>query len=108
MVEEVLRQGFALAHRRLALIFIDLLWKVLWFGGTVAALTLVVVWFGSQLQSIAWQDTGAPGVNGLIAYNLLREFWNAYRPQVYATVAAVLMLSLTAWLILQALFHARI
>ena len=108
MLEDVLRQGFALAHHRFGLIFVDLLWKIVWFVATVVALLLVALWFGSQLQSIAWQDTGIRNVNAWIAVNLVREFWAAHKAGIYTAIAAVLLFSLFAWLVLQAFFHSRI
>src|SRR4029453_6406106 len=108
MLEDGLRKGFSLANHRLGLVFVDLLWKTIWFIATVAALLFVAAWFGSQPQSIAWQDTGVRNVNRWIAVNLLREFWGGHRAEISGSTAAVLLLSLFAWLVLQALFHSRI
>ncbi len=83
MPGEVLRQGFARAHRRLGLIFLDLLWKAIWCAVTFVALALIAGWFGSQLQNIQWQDTGVPALKGLLATTALRQFLGAHASAIF-------------------------
>ena len=66
MLDQILREAFRLAHLRLRLIFLDLLWKVIWFVLTLAALLLVAAWFGSAFRSIGWMDTGNRAVNAAL------------------------------------------
>jgi hypothetical protein len=107
MPHDVLREGFRLAHRRLRLIFLDLLWKAIWFVLTIAALLLAVAWLGSEFSSIGWMDTGNRGVNTAIGYALVRQFWAVHRREVFGTIATVLFLSVLIWFVLEAAFRAR-
>jgi hypothetical protein len=106
-LSEVLSKAFAAAHRRFGLIFVDLLWKAIWLGATIAGLLLVVIWFSSQMQSIAWQDTGVPPLNGLLAARILQEFWEAHRSALFWGFAAVLAVSMAGWFLLEAFFRRR-
>src|SRR5262245_35895924 len=107
MLENILRQGFTDAHRRFGLIFLDLIWKAVWLIATLVGLLLVFVWFGAQLQSVAWQDTGVSTTNAWIAITLVRDFWAAHQAAVFTAVTAVLLLSAFGWLWLEAFFHSR-
>src|SRR5882672_6487194 len=98
MLAEVLRQGFALAHRRAGLIFLDFLWKAIWGAGTLVAFALIAAWFGRQLQNIEWQDTGVPALNGLLAAAVLRQFWNAHASAIFWAMFSVFCLSAMLWL----------
>jgi len=107
MLEDVLRKGFAVAHQRIGIIFLDLLWKAIWLIGTLAALFLIGAWLGSAVQAIGWEDTGASAVNGSIAAAVLKELWNAYKAETVWMLTAVLLLSAFGWLFLEAFFRAR-
>ena len=93
MLDQLLREGFRRAHRRVAFVFIDLLWKAIWVAITAAALILLAAWFGSRTQSISWTDTGNRSVNTAVAFALLRQFWSIHRAQVVGGVATVLFAS---------------
>jgi hypothetical protein len=108
MLEDVLRSGFARAHQHLALVAIDLLWKVLWLAGTVLAVFVISMWFASALQSLAWTDTGTHAANLGIAVALARDFWNANKVQALWMTAVVLVVSAVAWLFLEAFARSRI
>ena len=101
MLDEILREAFRLARLRIRLIFLDLLWKVIWFVLTLAALLLVAAWFGSEFRSIGWMDTGNRAVNAALAFAVLRGFWAAHRTEMFAAVAAALFFSLVIWFVLQ-------
>ncbi len=108
MPGEVLRQGFARAHRRLGLIFLDLLWKAIWCAVTFVALALIAGWFGSQLQNIQWQDTGVPALNGLLATTALRQFLIAHASAIFWAIGTMVVFSVTLWFVLEAYFRNRI
>ena len=108
MLDQLLREGFRRAHRRVAFVFIDLLWKAIWVAITAAALILLAAWFGSRTQSIAWPDTGNRSVHTAVAFALLRQFWSIHRAQVFGGVATVLFASLIIWFVLEAAFRARL
>src|SRR6266566_5026261 len=93
ILEQMLREGFALAHRRLGLILVDILWKAIWLAVTVAALFLVFGWFGWQLQSIEWQSTDIPAVSAWLAAAALRQFWNAHAGEFLAAFLSILCFS---------------
>ena len=107
MMEDVLRKALAAAHQRPGLIFLDILWKTVWLIGTLAALFLVAVWFGSGVRSLAWQDTGVGAVNAWIAATLLRQLWEASKAEILWAISAVLMLSAFAFLFLEAFVRSR-
>lgn len=108
ILEEVLRQGFALANRRLRLVLLDTVWKAVWLVLTAGLLAAVFVWFSSQLQSIAWQDTGVPALNGLLAARLLQDFWDANKREILWAVTAVLSVAVLLWFLLEGYFRSRI
>ncbi len=108
ILEQMLREGFALAHRRLGLILVDILWKAIWLAVTVAALFLVFGWFGWQLQSIEWQSTDIPAVNAWLAATALRQFWNAHAGEFLAAFLSILCFSALVWFSLEAFFRRRI
>src|SRR5262249_33043063 len=97
MLADILRDGFTVTHRRVGLVFLDMLWKVIWGGLSAAALLVVLLWVTSDLRAIAWEDTGVFGVNGLIAAALLRQFWRAHQAEILLAVGSVLTFSACAW-----------
>ncbi len=83
-MDEILREAFSRARHRVGLIFLDILWKAIWLVGTVSAVFLVIVWFGSELRGIAWEDTGVRAVNALIMVMVFRQFWAANGAAIYS------------------------
>jgi hypothetical protein len=107
MLGEILQRGVALAHRSARLVFFDILWKAAWLAGNAAAVLLLIAWFGSQLRGLAWEDSGIPAVNGLIAATLAREFWSANRIGLLLAVTVGFVASATAWFLLEAWFRRK-
>ena len=108
MLDDLLRGAFRLAHRRLGVVFLDLVWKALWFALTATALLLVAAWFGLMPRSIAWLDTGNRSANIAVGIAVVREFWEAHRARLFLAVATVLFASLVIWFVLEAAFRAKI
>jgi hypothetical protein len=106
-LDRLLREGFSDAHRRIGLVLLDLVWKLIWFVVTAAALSAMAAWFGFQLRSLGWVDTANPTINSAIAFTLLRKFWAQYRAEVLLAVAALLFLSIAVWFVLEAAFRSR-
>jgi hypothetical protein len=107
MLAEILQRGVALAHRRAGLVLWDILWKTLWLVFSVAAVLLVVAWYGAEVQGLSWEDTGIPAVNGLMAAVLAREFWNANKAEILLAFAAVVLVSIAGWFLLESYFHRK-
>ena len=107
MLDDLLRGAFRLAHRRLGVVFLDLLWKAIWLGLTAILLILVAAGFGSRIWSVAWLDAGNSTVNTAVAFALLRGFYEVHRAQILGAVAAVLFLSLVIWFVLEAAFRCK-
>jgi hypothetical protein len=107
MLSDILRAAFARAHERRGLVFLDMLWKAVWLVCTVAASGLVVAWFGSKLRGLEWEDTGTRALNTLIAAEAVGEFWSAMKAEIVGAVLIVILLSVTAWFVLEALFRLR-
>src|SRR4051794_401891 len=99
-MDVILRQAFARARYRAGLILLDIVWKAIWLVCTLTAVLSVVVWFGSELRGIAWEDTGGRVVNGLIIGTLLRQFWAANGAAIILSIATVVALSASAWFVL--------
>ncbi len=108
MLEEVLRRGFASAHKRLGLVFLDLFWKLIWLTVTLAVFVGAAAWVTSGLRSAGWQDTGVRALNAWIAMALLREFWAANHTEILWALIWVAACSVAAWLILEAVCRSRI
>jgi hypothetical protein len=108
MPQDTLRQGFALAHRRIGLIFVDLLWKAIWFAVTVAVVMLWVMWFGVPLGSIQWQQSNIPGVNAWLLATLVRQLWQERGTELLLAAFGVFSFSVLVWFVLEAFFRSRI
>src|SRR5262245_49244973 len=107
MLTDTLRGGFQLAHSRVGLVFLDLLWKCIWTVVTVIALLLVASWILSDISAISWENSQVGPVNGLVAAALLRRFLSANRAEILAAAALVAALSITVWFLLEALFRRK-
>src|SRR5262249_17275911 len=83
-------------------------WKAIWLVCSVAAVFLVIAWFGSQLRGIAWEDTGVRAINALVTGILLRQFWAANGLAITLTLASVVALSISPWFLLHAFLRYRI
>ena len=108
MLDDVLREGFRLTHRRFGLVFLDFLWKAVWFVFTVGLLFLVAAWFGARFEAIGRLDTGNRGIDTAVGLALLRQFWSVNRTQIVAAAATVVFVSIVMWLVLEALFRRRL
>lgn len=108
MLSDILRGGFALAHKRPGLILLDIAWKLVWLAGSGALALLAALWLTSGLRGIQWDDAGNPGLNFVIAGALLRQFWAAARGEILWTIILVSVASAIFWIVLEALFRRRI
>jgi len=108
MLADILRTGCTLAHQKVGLIFLDVLWKTIWVALTVAAFTVALLWFSSGLSGIEWEDTGVPAVNGLIASVVIRDYWNANRESLVLTALTLLSGTIVIWVLLEASFRRKI
>jgi len=75
MVTEILREGFAGAHRRLGLIFLDVIWKLVWFALTAAGVVMVVYRFLSHFE---FNPINIQALDALRVANSVRQMWNDY------------------------------
>src|SRR5262245_22757648 len=102
MLSDVLRRAFALAHQRVGLILLDILWKLVWTGATAAAFFLALTWFASTVPAVSWTNSGLRAVNGLIAAAIVRELWNAHKGDLLAALLIVFCFSTALWVFLEA------
>ena len=105
MVSETLREGFAKAHHRLGLVFLDVIWKLVWFALTIAGVVLVLYRFLSHFQ---FNPTTFQAVNALRFANTLREMWNNYGGQFVGGLFAVAGMSALLYLLLEATVRRRL
>jgi len=108
MLADIVRASFTAAHRRVGLVFLDVVWKVVWLGLTVAVLILALLWLTADLRAISWDQTGDSAINATAAVLLLREYWNAKQGEIFSALFIVVAISGTAWLFLEALFRRKI
>jgi hypothetical protein len=108
MLAEILRNGFVLAAQRAGLVLLDIVWKIVWSILSTILFVAALLWATSGLRSIAWNDTGAPATNALIAFGLLREFWNEKQGEIVVTIITVLLISAAIWVVLEAFCRRKI
>jgi hypothetical protein len=108
MLADILPDAFARSRERVGLIFVDILWKAVWFVCGVAAVVLVAAWFGSELRDLAWEDTGTRAQNALIAVEALREFWSAMKGEIVLSLLLTFTVVAAAWFALEAFVRSRI
>jgi len=101
----VLEAGFALAHQRLRLVLLDLLWKAIWLGITALLLGGVGFWLVTKLANLQWQgpELGLP--KPIIAAVLLREFWRAYSRAGLLVLAGIVAVTAGLRIVLEAYFR---
>ena len=104
---DALRAGFALAHQRVGLVFLDVLWKGIWIVISIGALFVAASWITSDLLAISWEDARVGAVNGLMAAALLRRFWSANQTVILSILGLVMVLTIVTWLVLEALFRRK-
>ncbi len=107
MLTDVLRGGFTLAHRRIGLIFLDILWKGIWLVLTVCVVMLALLWITADLRGIGWEDTGVRSVNATVAAALLRGFWNSKGGEILSILLGSLLVSAATWVFLEAFFRRK-
>jgi len=108
MVADILWGGFAAARHRLGLVLLDIFWKSVWLVVTLVMLFVAFTLITSELTAIEWQDTGIPGLNGLVAMAILREFWAANRGEIIALFMALVFVSALIWFVLEAFCRRKI
>jgi hypothetical protein len=108
MLEDILRQAFRLANQRLGLIFLDILWKGIWLIATIVALILAFAWFGADVRTIGWPDTGVSTANAWLAATLFREWWASHRTDIILAVGMAILFSIMSWFVLEAFFRRKL
>jgi hypothetical protein len=99
MVADILREGFARAHRRPGLILLDVIWKLIWFALTVAAVVMVVYRFISHLE---FNPINIQVLDALRIAGSVRQMWNEYGGEFLGGLVAVLGMSALFYLLLEA------
>lgn len=107
-VAEAIHEGFALAHRRLYLLLIDVLWKAAWLSATLMLALGAAFWFQSQFREAGVdRESLASGLPFLVLQDLHR-LWVANAGNLFWAILAVAIPSTIAWVILEAYFRAGI
>lgn len=104
-LDEILRKSFALAHRRVYLLLLDVFWKALWLAATLALVLFAGMWFAAELQSLQWESVGSPIIDRLLAATILRQFWHAHSSELFWVGVILIGASLLTWLLLEAYFR---
>lgn len=108
MIGRVLQAGFAFANRHIGLVILDMLWKTVWLAATCGMVALSLSWFASLLQSVQWEGTGFPPVDGLLLSTLLRGIWDENANTLALLFYAIAVISFLLWLFLEAFCRSRI
>jgi len=99
MVAEILREGFARAHRRPGIILLDVVWKLIWFALTVVAIVMVVYRFVSHLE---FTPINVQALDALRVATSVRQMWNDYGGEFLGGLIAVAGMSALFYLFLEA------
>ena len=105
MFTQVLREGFAQAHRRPGLVLLDVFWKAAWLALTLIGLLIAAYPFVSHFQ---WRSSNIRAVDALVAASLLRQVWNEYGGEFVGGLLAVLGLSAVLYIFIEAVCRRRL
>lgn len=105
MVAEILREGFARAHRRPGLIFLDVIWKLIWFALTAAGVVMVVYRFVSHFN---FNPINIQALDALRVASSARQLWNDYGGEFVGGLIAVLGMSALVYFLLEANVRRRL
>ena len=105
MIAETLREGFAEAHRHPGLILLDIIWKVVWLGLTLAGLSMVILQFVSRFE---WQSTNIQALDAVVIANTLRQMWSSYGGEFLGGLIAVAGMSGLTYLLLEAVLRRKL
>jgi hypothetical protein len=99
MVAEALREGFARAHHRLGFVFLDVIWKMVWFALTIAGVVIVVYRFVSHFE---FNPINIQALDALRVASSVRQMWNVYGGEFLGGLTAVAGMSALLYLFLEA------
>ena len=105
MLAQILREGFAQAHRHPGLILVDVLWKLVWLGLTLGGLVVVAYSFLPELE---WPSANVGVIDVWIAAGLVRQFWNENAAALAAALLSVLGFAIVFYFVLETLFRRRL
>jgi hypothetical protein len=105
MVAEILREGFAGAHRRLGLVFLDVVWKMLWLALTVGGVAIVVYRFVSHFE---FRAINIQMLDAIRLANGVREMWSNYGGELMGGLVAVIGMSALFYLLLEAKIRSKL
>ena len=102
---QVLRDGLVLAHQRLNLILIDIVWRGIWFALMSVALAGLAIWLGNELRSFEWQGPDLAVPRPILLLVAARQFWEAYSGTLLVAAMGFAILATVLWLVLEAYFR---
>jgi hypothetical protein len=102
---QVLRESLGLAHQRLNLVLIDVLWRGIWLGASLVLITVAAVWLGVQLSTLEWQGPDLAASQPIIFLYAAQQLWTAYSTALFFGAAGFAAVSTTLWLVLEAYFR---
>jgi hypothetical protein len=105
MVAEILHQGFAGAHRRLGLVFLDVIWKMVWLALTVGGVAIVVYRFASHFE---FSPLNIQMLDAIRLANSVREIWSDYGGELLGGLVIVMGLSALIYLLLEAKVRSKL
>jgi hypothetical protein len=103
--KEILRDSLELCHQRAAAILIDVVWRAVWFGTTLALIAVLFGWFALQLSSLEWQGPDLAVSQPIILLYAAQQLWMTYSRVAAFGIIGVVSFSIILWLILEAYFR---
>jgi hypothetical protein len=105
MVAELLREGFAGAHRRLGLVLLDVIWKIVWFALTVGGVAIVVYRFVSHFE---FRPVNIQIVDAMRLASSVQQIWSSYGGELFGGLFVVIGLSALIYLLLEAKIRSKL
>ena len=105
MVAEILHEGFVRAHRRLGLVFLDVIWKLVWAALTIAGVGIVLYRFVSRLE---FEPVNIQVLDALRIANSVQQLWSDYGAEFLAGLIVVACMSALVYLLLEATVRRKL
>src|SRR5262245_5708378 len=99
-----LSDAFDLAHARLNMIFVDVVWRGIWLIACVALAAGMIGWFGMRLSAFEWQGPDLAASRPIMLLYAARQFWAAESGAILTAVLLFALSALAIWLALEAYF----
>jgi len=105
MVAEILQEGFARAHRRFGLVFLDVIWKLVWSVLTISGLVVVLYRFVSRFE---FEPINIQVLDALRIANSVQQLWSDYGAELVVGLIVVACMSAFVYVLLEATVRRKL